>query len=148
MPKSAARTGFGSYFAMAAALADIDDEESVWAEVTGLKPPGETWDTAEATHFGSPGRRREWIKTLIDGGEADIVVNYVPGSPTDLAMQAAFASEDAFFYMFFIPKKVGGWLIKGEVLVTGLEPEVPLDERMQKTARLKFTGDKTEAAAE
>jgi hypothetical protein len=38
----------------------------------------------EATHMLSPGRREEYIAGLIDGGTGDIVMNYVPGSATDV----------------------------------------------------------------
>ena len=147
MPKSEARTAFGAKFFLAAALADVALAANQWGEVVGLKPPSETWDTAEATHFGSPDRRREWIKTLIDSGESDIQVNLIPGNATYVAMGVAFESEDAFYYQFWIPKKVGGWLITGTCLVIGLEPDTPLDDRMTRTARLKFTGTKTEAAS-
>lgn len=148
MPRSKAKTGFGSKFSLAAVEADIDLVGKEWAEVIGLKPPSSSWDTAEVTHFGSPDQFREWIKTLRDGGEADIQVNMVKGSATDLAMQEADASPEAFFYKFWIPNDTAqGWLVKGWALVTSYDPEVPLEDRMVATARLKFTGTRTEAAA-
>lgn len=148
MAKTAAKTGFGSKFALAADVADISDIESQWGEVIALKPPSDTTDTVEATHFGSPDRYREWIKGLIDGGEADIGVNLVPGSATHLAMMAASQSEDSYTYQFLIPRATGTfWKITGDCLCVGFDPEVPLDDRMTATARLKFTGARTEAAA-
>lgn len=145
--RSKAKTGFGAKFSLAAVEADVDQAAKEWAEVIAMKPPSSSWDTAEVTHFGSPDLFREWIKTLRDGGEADIQVNMVKGSTTDLAMQAADASPNAFFYKFFIPNDTaGGWVVKGETLVTGYDPEVPLEDRMVATARLKFTGTRTEAA--
>lgn len=147
MPKSKAKTGFGAKFSLSATVADIDLPASEWAEVTQLKPPSSHWDTAEVTHFQSADYFREWIKTLRDGGEADIQVNLVKGSATDLAMQAADASPDAFSYKFFIPNDtVGGWEVSGFCLVTSYDPEVPLGDRMLATAHLKFTGARTEAA--
>jgi hypothetical protein len=147
MPKSKAKTGFGTRFFLAADVADVSDAASEWAEVTALKPPSSSWDTAEVTHFRSAEQFREWIKTLRDAGEADIQVNLVKGSATDLAMQAADASPEAFAYQFWIPNDtVSGWLVKGYALVTSYEAEVPLGDRMLATARLKFTGARTEAA--
>lgn len=148
MPKSAAKTGFGSKFYLAAVAANINQVGSQWGEVIALKPPSDSTDTTEVTHFESPGRYREWIKTLIDGGEADIQVNLVPGNATHLAMMAASQSEDSFTYAFLIPKGAGAfWKIQGDCLVTGFDPEVPLEDRMVATARLKFTGARTEADA-
>lgn len=148
MAKSKARTGFGSKFFLAASVADIALAASQWAEVISLKPPSDSTDTAETTHFESPGRYREWIKTLIDGGEGDIVVNMVPGSATHLAMTAASQSEASYTYRFLIPAETAGdfWQIEGDCLVTSFDPEVPLEDRMTATARLKFTGARTEAA--
>lgn len=150
MPVTQARTGFGTRFYMcsAADVATLVLAENRMAEVIGLKPPSSSWDTAEATHFDSPDMFREWIKTLRDGGEADIKVNMAPGSPTDLAMQEADDDEEAWAYGFFIPKKGGGWhTVKGYCLVTGYDRETPHDDRMTATSKLKFTGARTEAAA-
>lgn len=148
MPKSKAKTGFGAKFMLSAAAADIDLPASEWAEVIALKPPSSSWDTAEVTHFQSASQFREWIKTLRDGGEADIQVNLVKGSATDLAMQAAEADPNSYTYKFWIPNDTaGGWEITGDALVTSYDPEVPLGDRMLATSRLKFTGVRTEAAA-
>jgi hypothetical protein len=146
--KSKAMTGFGSKFSMAATLLALPNAESEWAEVIGMKLPSDSWDTAEVTHFGSANRRREHIKTLIDGGEADIQVNLVPGSDTDLAAQAAAASSEAFFYQFLVPSGVGTfWKVSGDCLAITYDRETPLEDRMTATISLKFTGDRTEAAA-
>ncbi len=145
---SKARTGFGSKFAYAASAAALTAGGAGvdWAEVTSLAPPGDTADTEEVTHMESADRRREWIKTLIDSGEADVVVNLVPGGPTDLAMQAAVLAEDYGFYKMAIPKGAGKfWLITGTVLITGYTRETPIAGAMKGTARLKFTGTRTES---
>lgn len=150
LPPSKAKTGFGSKFALAATsiLAAGGGDGVDWSEVKGLKPPSDSWDTAEVTHFQSPDQRREWIKTLIDSGEADIAVNLVPGGATDLAMQAANNSPDASFYVMMIPKGAGAyWKITGQCLVTGYDRDVTIGDAMAATAKLKFTGTRVEAAA-
>ena len=114
---SKARTGFGSKFACAASAAALTAGGAGvdWAEVTALTPPSDTADTEEVTHMESPDARREWIKTLIDSGEADIECNLVAGSATDLAMQAAMLSPDAYYYKMAIPAAERGkfWVITG-----------------------------------
>lgn len=149
MAKSKAKTGFGSIFMLSAVpITEANASAATFDEVIALKPPSDSTDTTEVTHFQSAGRYREWIKTLIDGGEADIQVNLVPGSPTHLAMQAASQSEDAYYYRFLIPAPDGAfWQIDGEALVTSFDPEVPLEDRMVATSHLKFTGARTEAEA-
>jgi hypothetical protein len=148
MVKSKAMTGFGSKFSMAATLLALPNAESEWAEVIAMKLPSDSWDTAEVTHFGSANRRREHIKTLIDGGEADIQVNLIPGSVTDLAAAEAAASSEAYFYQFLIPSGVGTfWKVSGDCLAITYDRETPLEDRMTATISVKFTGDRTEAAA-
>lgn len=150
VPPSKARTGFGSKFALAA-TAELVTAGGVgvdWAEVTALTPPSDTMDTEEVTHMASPDARREWIGTLIDSGEADIEVNLVPGGETDLAMQAALLSRTAQYYSMGIPKTATAWwLIKGQCLVTSYTRATPIAGAMKATARLKFTGTRTEAAS-
>lgn len=150
VPPSKARTGYGTKFALAAtAAALVAGGEGVdWAEVKGLAPPADTADTSEVTHFQSPNMTREWIKTLIDSGEADIEVNLVPAGATDLAMQAAMAAQDAQFYKMALPKSATTyWLINGSCLVVGYTRGVTIGDAMTATARLKFTGTRTEAAS-
>lgn len=148
---SKARTGFGSKFACAASAAALTAGGAGvdWAEVTALTPPSDTADTEEVTHMESPDARREWIKTLIDSGEADIECNLVAGSATDLAMQAAMLSPDAYYYKMAIPAAERGkfWVITGLCLITGYTRGTPIAGKMTGTARLKFTGTRTEAAS-
>lgn len=51
--------------------------------------PTDETDEQEATHLLSPGRRREYVQGLIDGGEFTATFNYVPGGTTDLALTNA-----------------------------------------------------------
>jgi hypothetical protein len=51
--------------------------------------PQDETDEQEATHLLSPGRRREYVQGLIDGGEFTVTLNYDPGSATDLALTDA-----------------------------------------------------------
>jgi hypothetical protein len=48
-------------------------------EVTAFEPADEQADDHEVTHFESPDRTKEFIRGLIDAGEASFTVNYNPG---------------------------------------------------------------------
>src|SRR5437763_11689639 len=65
------------------------------AEVTEFPLPEDQVADIEATHMLSPGRRKEYIAGLIDGGSGDVIMNYVPGSTTDALCRAALAAGDA-----------------------------------------------------
>ena len=71
----------------------------------------------------------------------------VYGGATDLAMQAAMAAQDAQYYKMALPKSATSfWVIQGQCLVVGYTRGVTIGEAMEATARLKFTGTRTEAA--
>lgn len=59
------------------------------AEVRDVTFPQDEADEHEVTHLLSPGRRKEFIQGLIDGGEMTATFNYDPGSATDLLLTAA-----------------------------------------------------------
>jgi hypothetical protein len=48
------------------------------SEVISHEPPDEQADDIEVTHFGSPLRSKEYIRGLLDTGEAPFTVNYNP----------------------------------------------------------------------
>lgn len=59
------------------------------SEVRECGFPSDEADEHEVTHLASPGRRKEFIQGLIDGGEFTATLNYVPGGATDLLLTAA-----------------------------------------------------------
>ncbi len=115
-------------------------------EITGISLPNAQTEEVEATHFGSPDRRREYISGLIDDGEGTFEMNYVPGSATDLLIQGAQASGLAKGYKIVIPDGADTWEITGDCIVRGYERNVPIDDRMTATLTVRFTGESTEAA--
>lgn len=51
-------------------------------EITEGPDDGDSVDQIEVTNHQSPGRRKEYIGALIDGGEITLTVNYIPDDPT------------------------------------------------------------------
>src|SRR3546814_2618986 len=80
-------------------------------------PGSEEWGTTETTHFKSPQRRREYLKTLIESGQGNFQVNWLPGSPTDELISDAHQSPDVREFKIVVPATSGTWGITGEVLV-------------------------------
>lgn len=119
------------------------------AGVFEVAAPPDEWGTADKTHFKSPGRRREYIKTLIDGGSIDAKMWYVAGSATDILCRAAFADVGSRAYKMVIPDEdgAGAWEIEGTLLATAYTRELPIDGGMAAILKVQFTGAQTEAAA-
>lgn len=136
-----AKIGWGAKFALhnGTALTDL-------AEVTGIGVPEDQVDTVEATHFGSDQARREYIAGLVESGEGEFEINYVPGSATDTLCRTALASRAQKAYKITLPTTSGTWEITGTCVVVGFQRSIPIDDRMTATLRVKFSGAATEAA--
>ena len=134
-----AKIGWGATVSVGDPLVEL-------AEIIAIGVPEDTVDTVEATHFGSPQARREFIAGLIDSGEAEFGMNLAAGSATDTKCRTLHAAREAVDYMIALPTPTGTWEIEGQFIVTGYARDVPLDDRMVATLRVKFTGATTEAA--
>lgn len=117
--------------------------------VTALTPPNEQADDVEVTHFKSPGKRREYVRGLIETGEGTFEMNFVAGSATDLLCQAVKSAGTRRSYKIVIPDELGAsaWEITGTCYVKGYERNIPMDDKMTATLTVKFTSEATEAAA-
>jgi hypothetical protein len=82
------------------------------AEVREVSFPADEVDEAEATHLKSPGRRKEFVAGLIDGGEMTATFNYAPGSATDLLLTAAKDTGDTRKLKIIIPDNSGTVFVK------------------------------------
>lgn len=141
---TAAKTGWGGEF-------HLDDASNVLTElveVVSFTLPNSEAETIEATHLKSPNRRREYIAGMIEDGELEVVINYVPGGATDVLVRAALADGVTRSYMAVVPRATANWEISGDCIVTGWDRgEVVADGKMEATLSLRLTGAATEAAA-
>jgi len=109
--------------------------------------PEDTVDEIDTTHYKSPGKRREFMAGLIDGGEIQIQMNYRPGSATDLLLTAAKAARDVRDWEITIPDGATGWVFSGSGFVKSYTKTNPLDGKREATAIIRVSGDVAEAAA-
>src|SRR6185369_16020867 len=78
--ESQAVLGWGTYLQIGA-TATADPSVEVFTdmfELISLTPPDEQAPDVKVTHFGSPARTEEYIRGLLDAGEASFGVNYRP----------------------------------------------------------------------
>lgn len=71
--------------------------------VTGIGFPDDQADEAEVTTLEAPGKRKQYIRTLIDGGEFEVEMNYIPASATDTLCQAARDEGDVRDWKIVVP---------------------------------------------
>jgi Lambda phage tail tube protein, TTP len=111
------------------------------AECFKASPPSDSDDQIDVTHYQSPGKRREFIGGLIDGGEVQFEMNYIPGSATDVflvASQGQVRNVEVTFQ--------NGVVYTFQALRKGYEITAPVDDRMTSTATFKVTGAVAQSA--
>lgn len=138
-----ARIGLGTEFWLEATAGGTLTQ---LGEVLSVPSPGVEVEEIEATHMGSAGGYREFIPGFKTGTTGDIVMNYVPGSATDVLIKAALTDRETRGYKIVIPDGDTGWEITGDVVVLGYTKDIPIDDRMTATVTVRFTGESTEAA--
>jgi hypothetical protein len=141
-----AQIGYGS-------LLEIFDEDlspPAWkrlAEVTSITPPGISADAQEATHTESTGGFREFIPGLLDGGECSAEMNFIPGGPgAELIIRKMKARKVVQARVIFpdgnpdsSPISASVWSFSA--VVTGFEPEAPVEDTMTASVNFKVTGE-------
>lgn len=118
-------------------------------EVRSFNVPSDEADEHEVSHFKSPDRRKEFISGLIDGGEATVTVNYVPGSASDLLLTDAVEDGTTRAVRFIIPDQTGtaAWQITAAGFIKRYSPDtVEPNSPITATFNIRFTGAKSQAA--
>jgi hypothetical protein len=139
MPASGALLGYGSVFQIQAESSP--DLYVDVAEVSSITPPSASVDQIDVTHMQSPNRYREFIDGLIDGGECSFDINFIPGNNTDDRMLELLAlpigTDHNRNLRISFPNGVT-WSFRG--VLTGYEPDVPVDDKMTATVTFKVSG--------
>ncbi|WP_137387955.1 phage tail tube protein [Rhodoligotrophos defluvii] len=101
--------------------------------------PGLTRDAPDATHAASADAYREFISGLRDGGEVTFTLALKPGDDTQALLYADVNSDAPRSYRIVFPNtQATAWIFDG--LVTGLNPALPIDDRMTLAVTIKVTG--------
>ncbi len=109
-------------------------------EITSVTPPEDTVDQIDVTHMGSPGRRREYISGLIDGGEGSFDLNWVPGAATHDFIVAWQAAGDTRDLRITYPNNARETF---PAFPTGFSRTAPVDDKMTGTLTVKQAGETT-----
>lgn len=116
------------------------------SEVRECGFPTEETDEHEVTHLASPGRHKEFIQGLIDGGEFTAMTNYDAGGATDLALTSAKSTGTTRKVRIVVPDNDGAgtaaWNFTFSAFVKkyapdNMEPNAPITA----TATIRVTGD-------
>jgi len=110
-----------------------------WTELAfigDLEMPDEQIDEIEVTHMQSPGRRKQFIAGLTDGGEVSIPMNYIEGSATDTLLQAIKASAENV--QIEITLTADGTAETYAGFLKGYARTAPINDKMMATATFRL----------
>ena len=132
---TSARVGYGLTFAYQSA-AGPPAVFTNYPELLSATPPNEVKEVLDATHMGSPNRRREFIEALIDSGEAEAVFNYTAAGFT--ALNTVFNMSGA------VPHKItfsdGGIAAFSAIMLEKPIDNIEIDGKMGMSATFKVSG--------
>lgn len=147
MADTKARIGYGSKVYLeaspfGAAVAPLVAAMVKVGEVVELSPPNRTKNTVDATHMESEAAYMEFISALKDGGEVTVTYNRDPTDLGQVAADAGFEYSGKVWLFIDLPFATPlRWTIRGPI--TGVEDEVPLDDKMQGSFTMKVSGKPT-----
>lgn len=137
--------GDGSGVLVAAATANLTSGANgtevftTVAEVTGLRVAGRTLELIDSTHMESPDAHREYLPSLLDSGEVQIDLNFLPGDSNHQGFeddrlnrvrrnfQIVWTDTDLTTYGF-------------AAYITGFDISAVIDDKLSGTATVKITG--------
>lgn len=144
-----ARIGWGGKVYLA--TDNTEDTLTLLSEVIDTTFPQDEAEEVDVTHLNSPGRRREFISGLIDGGEVTINLNYTPGSATDLLLTAALEAGTTRKVRFVVPSEAGDgsadWNFTTSGFVKRYAPDtMSAGEKITAVAVIRITGAQEQGA--
>ncbi len=108
------------------------------SESKSITLPSDATDQVDATHMQSPNRTKEFIPGIVDAGEFSFESNYVPGSATDVALEAAKGKTRIVRVTF-----PNGRQLIFNAFVLNYDKTLPMDDVATATVTFKVSGAPT-----
>lgn len=108
------------------------------AEVTKIQRSGSKMDLADATNMDSTGAYREFVATLLDGGEISFDANYVPTDATQVTLQGLFDNRTLGQWKIVLPGILGSWAFNA--YSTSSDFDLSVDKLSTFSGKLKISG--------
>ena len=109
-------------------------------EIYQVGGPGQSAEEIEMTHMESPGNRREFIQSFIDGGELAFSINFLPTNASHVQLTADQTARTVRTWKVQWPDASDTtWSFDG--FVKSFEPDAPIDGRLSAAVVIRVTGD-------
>jgi predicted secreted protein len=146
MPATVGAIGYGVRFVRSTGNSP-DNWENV-GQIAEISGPSLGRDAIDASHSLSPSRYREFISGMREGGEVSFTILLAPSASVGAdhkKLLSDYESNSAVTYRVIFPDAANTyWQFSG--LITALDHEVPIDNKMTVKVKVKVSGQPTLAA--
>lgn len=111
------------------------------AEVVSISGPGMKRDKIDATNFSSLNNAREFIYGLLDGGEIELELNFLPSDATQQALTTQLLTGTTFLAYSIVWTDGTTWTFNA--LVTAFQPTGKVEDKLTASCTLAITGAPT-----
>lgn len=109
-------------------------------EIFEVGGPNQSAEEIEMTHMESPGNRREFIQSFIDGGELAFSINFLPENAIHQnLLDDQTARTERTWKVQWPDAGDTTWSFTG--FVKSFEPSAPIDGRLSAAVVIRVTGD-------
>ncbi len=116
-----------------------DEVFATIAEITNISGPEESLELIDATHMESPNAFREYIPSLLDGGELQLDLNFLPADTNQQGIRDDQRNRVRRNFQLVWPDSANTtYLLSG--YVTSFSPSAQIDDKLSATATIKVTG--------
>lgn len=114
------------------------------ADIVAIVPPDRTLGTTATTTFAATNKYKTFMGTMIEGGDAEVTIQYDPESSVNATLNTILTTTTARLYKIVYPG--GGNKIFSAVMIN-IGDEIPMDDVLRRTLKFKSSGAHTEATA-
>lgn len=115
------------------------------AEITNISGPQNTLELIDATHMESPDAFREYIPSLLDGGEISFDINYLPANANQLGLHDDLVDRVKRNFQI-VWTDTAGSTDSFAGYVTDFTPSAQIDDKLSASCTIKITGPVTREA--
>lgn len=141
MAATEASTGFGVLLKVGDGGSPTEAFTTIDGEFRLSQPPGYSRDAIDASHTASPDQFREYIAGMMDAGEVQGELNFVP-AVSDAIVALIVAGKQNYQILF---PGVATWTFAA--ICTNYQVSTPFDDKMTASVTFKVSGKPTLAAA-
>lgn len=112
-------------------------------EVIDITGPEQKADKDDVTNQSSPDFYREWIPTLLDGGDVKFNCNYIPGSSSQQGLLTAMQARTLEPFTLTAPAPYSSEVISFNAYVIDWDLKTPHNKKATLECKLAVTGPVT-----